>query len=110
MLKARFISQEWAPRHIVGSNLSFLMALYSRTSSGFGTNGRIQRRPAMRYLRPATIAELCLVMTADHFGLIAKGMKPGVEFGVILDKAFEAQLEGSFTELEGALKWLEAQI
>ncbi len=42
--------------------------------------------------------------------LIAKGMKPGVEFGVILDKAFEAQLEGSFTELDGALKWLEGQI
>jgi len=98
------------------------------------------------HLRPATIAELCLVMTADHFGrppkprvlpegisqlrikaeelrlqdeapkplllgrhLIAKGMVPSVQFGVLLDKAFEAQLEGAFTELEGALRWLDEQ-
>jgi tRNA nucleotidyltransferase (CCA-adding enzyme) len=95
-------------------------------------------------LKPATIAELCLVMTADHFGrppkprivhegilelrtkaeemrlrdaapkpllqgrhLIARGMSPGVEFGALLNEAFEAQLEGAFTDLEGALKWLE---
>lgn len=95
-------------------------------------------------LKPATIAELCLVMTADHFGrppkpqvihegitalrikaeelrlrdaapkpllqgrhLISRGMKPGEQFGALLDEAFEAQLEGVFTELEGALKWLD---
>jgi tRNA nucleotidyltransferase (CCA-adding enzyme) len=94
-------------------------------------------------LKPATITELCLVMTADHFGrppkprivhegilelrtkaeemrlrdaapkpllqgrhLIARGMSPGVEFGAMLNEAFEAQLEGAFTDLEGALKWL----
>jgi len=39
--------------------------------------------------------------------LIARGMKPGPEFGQLLDKAFEVQLEGGFTDLEGALKWLE---
>jgi tRNA nucleotidyltransferase (CCA-adding enzyme) len=97
-------------------------------------------------LQPATITELCLVMTADHFGrppkpktipagvtllrskaaelrlrdaapkpllqgrhLIARGMKPGAEFGVLLDKAFEAQLEGHFTDLDGALQWLDRQ-
>jgi tRNA nucleotidyltransferase (CCA-adding enzyme) len=97
-------------------------------------------------LQPATIAELCVVMTADHFGrppkpkiihegvtllrakaaelslrdaapkpllqgrhLIARGLKPGVAFGVLLEKAFEAQLEGSFTDLEGALQWLDRQ-
>lgn len=95
-------------------------------------------------LKPATIAELCLVMTADHFGrppkprvihegvtalqvkaaeqhlrdsapkpllqgrhLIARGMQPGRPFGTLLDQAFEAQLEGAFTDLEGALRWLE---
>ena len=104
-------------------------------------------RRLANYLKPATIAELCLVMTADHFGrppkpravpegimelrvkaeelrlrnaapkpllqgrhLIARGMQPGVHFGLLLDKAFEAQLEGSFTELKGALKWLDNQI
>jgi tRNA nucleotidyltransferase (CCA-adding enzyme) len=97
-------------------------------------------------LQPATITELCLVMTADHFGrppkpkiihegvtllrakaaelslrdaapkpllqgrhLIARGMKPGAAFGVLLEKAFEAQLEGNFTDLEGALQWLDRQ-
>lgn len=97
-------------------------------------------------LKPATIAELCLVMTADHFGrppkprfvhegilelraraeelrlrdaapkpllqgrhLIARGMSPGVEFGTLLNEAFEAQLEGGFTDLEGALQWLDGR-
>ena len=97
-------------------------------------------------LKPATIAELCLVMTADQFGrppkpkivhdgmlalrakaeelrlrdaapkpllqgrhLIAGGMQPGKQFGVLLDAAFEAQLEGQFTDENGALKWLDTQ-
>ena len=95
-------------------------------------------------LKPATIEELCLVMTADHFGrppkprivhegilelrakaeelrlrdaapkpllqgrhLIARGMEPGKHFGTLLNEAFEDQLEGSFTDLEGAMKWLD---
>ncbi len=97
-------------------------------------------------LRPATIAELCLVMTADHFGrppkpqvlhagitglrvkadelrlqdaapkpllqgrhLIERGLSPGKQFGKLLEEAFEAQLEGAFHDLEGALKWLDAR-
>ena len=39
--------------------------------------------------------------------LIERGMQPGKHFGPVLDQAFEAQLEGSFTDIEGALKWLE---
>lgn len=95
-------------------------------------------------LKPATIAELCLVMTADQFGrppkprivhggvlalrikaeelrlrdaapkplllgrhLVERGLKPGKQFGAMLDAAFEAQLEGQFTDLDGALKWLD---
>jgi tRNA nucleotidyltransferase (CCA-adding enzyme) len=98
-------------------------------------------------LKPATITELYLVMTADQFGrppkprivhygmlalrtkaeelrlrdaapkpllqgrhLIARGMQPSKRFGVLLDAAFEAQLEGQFTDENGALKWLETQI
>ena len=101
-------------------------------------------RRLANFLRPATIAELCLVMTADQFGrppkprvihegvlalrakaeelqlrdaaprplllgrhLIAKGMPPGKQFSAVLDAAFAAQLEGNFTDLEGALKWLD---
>jgi len=101
-------------------------------------------RRLANFLKPATIEELCLVMTADHFGrppkpkilhegvvelrakaeelrlrdsapkpllqgrhLIARGMKPGKEFGTLLNEAFEAQLEGTFMDLDGALKWLD---
>jgi tRNA nucleotidyltransferase (CCA-adding enzyme) len=103
-------------------------------------------RRLANFLKPATIAELCLVMTADHFGrppkprvvhdgilelrsraealrlrdsapkpllqgrhLIERGMTPGKHFGKLLDEAFEAQLEGGFADLEGALKWLDAR-
>jgi tRNA nucleotidyltransferase (CCA-adding enzyme) len=106
---------------------------------------RAVRRLA-NYLQPATIAELCLVMTADHFGrppkprlihegvlelrakaeelrlrdsapkpllqgrhLITRGMEPGKHFGTLLDEAFEAQLEGRFTDLDGALNWLDGR-
>jgi tRNA nucleotidyltransferase (CCA-adding enzyme) len=98
-------------------------------------------------LKPATIAELTLVMTADHFGrppkprvipegvttlrskaeelrlrdvapkpllqgrhLVEQGLPPGKHFGGLLHEAFEAQLEGRFTELEGALQWLEERL
>jgi tRNA nucleotidyltransferase (CCA-adding enzyme) len=107
-------------------------------------NDRSVRRLA-NFLTPATIAELCLVMTADHFGrppkprvlpegikvlrakaeelrlrnsapkpllqgrhLIERGMIPGKHFGALLEEAFEAQLEGAFTDLPGAMKWLDA--
>jgi tRNA nucleotidyltransferase (CCA-adding enzyme) len=101
-------------------------------------------RRLANFLQPATIAELCLVMTADQFGrppkprephagtmelrvraeelslrnaapkpllqgrhLIARGMRPGKEFGALLEEAFDAQLEGQFTDLKSALAWLD---
>jgi tRNA nucleotidyltransferase (CCA-adding enzyme) len=107
---------------------------------------RALRRLA-NHLKPATITELCLVMTADHFGrppkpkiipegiarlrakaeelrlrdaapkpllqgrhLIARGLPPGKHFGALLEAAFEAQLDGDFADLDGALKWLESRI
>jgi tRNA nucleotidyltransferase (CCA-adding enzyme) len=38
--------------------------------------------------------------------LIEQGMKPGVEFGKIIKNAYEAQLDGEFDTLDGALEWL----
>jgi len=38
--------------------------------------------------------------------LIEKGFKPGPEMGKILKRAFEAQIEGEFSDLEGAIKWV----
>ena len=40
--------------------------------------------------------------------LIARGVKPGPAMGALLDRAFEAQLDGAFSELTGALEWLES--
>ena len=42
--------------------------------------------------------------------LIALGMKPGVEFGVILKKCFEAQLDGEFIGLEEGRRFLHSLV
>jgi tRNA nucleotidyltransferase (CCA-adding enzyme) len=42
--------------------------------------------------------------------LIARGMKPGKQFGEILGDAFEAQLEGAFADLDGAEQWLAKRL
>jgi len=42
--------------------------------------------------------------------LIARGLRPGARFGTLLDEAFEAQLEGKFTDMEGAEKWLDGHV
>ena len=41
--------------------------------------------------------------------LIAARMTPGKEFKAILHDAFEAQLEGQFSDLEGAEAWLRSR-
>jgi tRNA nucleotidyltransferase/poly(A) polymerase len=40
--------------------------------------------------------------------LIARGLKPGPEFGRILKAALDSQDAGDFTDKEGALAWLDA--
>ena len=103
-----------------------------------------QIRRLARRLIPATIDDLCEVMTADAWGrppinpapsltliaklreraqelkfrtepprplllgrhLLARGMKPGPQLKPLLEEAFEAQLEGEFTDEKGALAWL----
>ena len=42
--------------------------------------------------------------------LLPLGLQPGKGIGVILDKAYEAQLEGVFADLNGALEWVEKEI
>ena len=39
--------------------------------------------------------------------LIDLGMRPSPEFKPILDAAYEAQLEGRFNTLEGAITWFQ---
>lgn len=40
--------------------------------------------------------------------LIALGMKPGVEFGRILKAAYEAQLDGVFSDIKGGIDYVKA--
>lgn len=41
--------------------------------------------------------------------LIARGMEPSPRFGEILKRAYEAQLDGDFTDETGAIAWLESK-
>ncbi len=41
--------------------------------------------------------------------LIEQGHSPGPDFKLILDKAYDAQLEGVFDDLKGALEWARAE-
>lgn len=45
------------------------------------------------------------IMKGRH--LISLGLKPGIEFGKILKKAFEAQLDGEFKDEEKGLEWIK---
>jgi tRNA nucleotidyltransferase (CCA-adding enzyme) len=42
--------------------------------------------------------------------LIELGLPPGRDFKPLLDKCFEAQLDGRFTDLEGGLAWLKRKV
>lgn len=42
--------------------------------------------------------------------LIQRGQPPGTAFGTLLREAFEAQLEGEFSDLDGALQWLDRRL
>jgi tRNA nucleotidyltransferase (CCA-adding enzyme) len=42
--------------------------------------------------------------------LIALGLRPGPTFKPVLDRAFEAQLDGAFTDGAGARVWLEREL
>ena len=55
-------------------------------------------------LRVADSAPKPIVQGRD---LIALGMKPGVEFGRILKAAYEAQLDGKFSDLKGGIEYVQ---
>ena len=42
--------------------------------------------------------------------LIALGHQPGPRFKPLLDEAFEAQLDGAFSDEDGALKWVRSRL
>ena len=58
-------------------------------------------------LRVADSAPKPIVQGRD---LIALGMKPGVEFGRILKAAYEAQLDGKFTDIKGGIEYVRKKV
>ena len=58
-------------------------------------------------LRVADSAPKPIVQGRD---LIALGMKPGVAFGRILKAAYEAQLDGKFTDIKGGIDYVRKKV
>ena len=42
--------------------------------------------------------------------LVALGRKPGPDFKPVLDEAFEAQLDGAFSDEAGGVAWLKQRL
>ncbi len=81
------------------------------TADAFGRPPKPRTLPSGLVALRAKAAELQLqaraprpILLGRH--LIEHGMMPGPGFGPILAAAFEAQLEGDFSDLPGALSWL----
>ena len=71
------------------------------------TAGRIEQlATAARHLALETVAPRPILL-GRH--LLAAGLVPGPQFRALLDAAFEAQLDGAFTDEAGAVAWLEAR-
>ena len=62
---------------------------------------------AAERLRIAASAPKPILMGRD---LIALGYKPSPQFGEWLDACFEAQLDGAFTDHDGALAWFKENL
>lgn len=94
------------------ATLSELMAVIAADAFGRPPNPRIEPVGLIR-LRTQT-QELALACQAPRpilLGrhLLDRGMTPGPKFSRILSAAFEAQLDGTFLDLDGALSWLDTQ-
>lgn len=138
-----FLRRIGSPRSIIEA-VRPLVVLHLAHHHGPGDPTDSQIRRLARKLFPATIDDLCAVMSADSLGrpplngadalvlieklrsrahelslrkapprpillgrhLIALGQKPGPQFTDLLAIAFEAQLDGAFSDEETALIWL----
>lgn len=85
------------------------------TSDGSGRPPKPRGEPVFVRELKRLAAELALeeqaprpILLGRH--LLARGMVGGPGMKVILDRAFEAQLDGEFADLAGAERWLEAEL
>jgi tRNA nucleotidyltransferase (CCA-adding enzyme) len=142
-LSESFLRRIGAPQSAITA-VRPLVVLHLAHHHGSGEFSDSHIRRLARKLYPATIDDLCAVMSADSLGrppltgaenlpliatlrhrahelnlrqnpprpillgrhLIHLGYTPGPQFSAILHAAFEAQLDGAFTDVEGALTWM----
>lgn len=95
------------------ATLSELEILITADAFGRPPNPKVEP-PGLKRLR-ALAEELQLqaqaprpILLGRH--LIDRGLRPGPEFSRILSAAFEAQLDGEFEDLSGALRWLDRRV
>lgn len=72
------------------------------------THARIDQLLATAHALQLTDAAPKPILLGRH--LIALGHKPGAMFKPVLDEAFEAQLDGAFTDEAGGMAWLKAHV
>lgn len=84
------------------------------TADAYGRPPKPREAPALVGELKAKAAELQLQVSAPKpilMGrhLLEKGMAPGPAFKRLLDAAYEAQLDGVFADLAGAVRWLDGE-
>jgi tRNA nucleotidyltransferase (CCA-adding enzyme) len=100
----RRLARRLAPESV--ESLAILM-----TADSMGRPPRPPQVPAIVESLRAKAAELDVQANAPKpilqgRYLIERGLRPGPDFSPILDAAFEAQLDGAFNDVDGALAWL----
>jgi tRNA nucleotidyltransferase (CCA-adding enzyme) len=100
----RRLARRLAPESV--ESLAILM-----TADSMGRPPRPPKVPAIVERLRAKAAELDVqanapkpILQGRH--LIQRGLRPGKNFAPILEAAFEAQLDGAFNDVDGALAWL----
>jgi len=97
-------------RHLVPETIENLCLVITADQYGRPPRPR-EPSPGLEALK-AKAAELKLrqaapspILLGRH--LLARGLSPGPQIGAIVAAAFEAQIEGEFADLDGALAWLD---
>ncbi|SRR6266540_159573 len=103
----RRLAKRLEPENIRGLSLVI-------TADHFGRPPRPRTVPEALEALQAKAAELQVQASAPKAILLGRhlielGLQPGKEFGVILEAAYDAQLEGRFFNLTQALHWLAAE-
>jgi tRNA nucleotidyltransferase (CCA-adding enzyme) len=107
--QVRRLARKLSPATI--DDLALVMAADSRGRPPLGSGeidaviDRLRSRASRLALEAAAPKP---IMLGRH--LVAMGRRPGPDFKPVLDAAFEAQIEGAFTDEAGGLEWLRKRL